>query len=179
MASMRRVLLAAIFVFCLAPVLVNADTYLSYADPSDGYWHDVPRPGTDQWYGSGETITVSYYSSYRGKTINTGYVQYDLNDAPDPSQIQAVTLNLDITHKNTYCYGWIRYRPQSTTANGNAAQRIDGTQNVATISGSDTGWASFDVTDLIKSDLEGGYSWAPFSFQDPRGFVWIRYMVIS
>lgn len=143
----------------------HADTYrIEAEDIGDGYYLYVNGPGK-QWYGSANFIRASY-SSYGGSSSEeTGYTQYALSGAPDPSLIDSVTLNVYLDRKDNYCYGWIKYLPNATTANGNAAQRLNGTQTVGTISTSmSLGWHSFDVTDLIKTDLGNGISWAPFSF---------------
>lgn len=143
-----------------------ADTYkIEVQNIGDGYYNWYSGPGGDYFTDNSNFIFADYTSSYLGSNERTGYTQYSLAGAPDPSLIDSITLNINLEAKDPYCYGWIRYLPNAATANGHASQRLDGTQAVGTIStSSPIGWVSFDVTDLIKTDLENGLSWAPFSF---------------
>ncbi len=164
---MRKIftLFLSIALYCLfTPGTGLTATYIVEAQNiGDGYYHWHNGPGKE-WRGSDSYINVSYPSSYSGYE-DTGYSQYDLSGAPDSSLIDSVSLNLNLSLKDVYCYGFIRYLPNATGANGHASQRLNGTQTVGTIStASEIGWLSFDVTDLIKTDLENGLSWAPFSF---------------
>ena len=142
--------------------VAGAAIYDSFAtNIGDGYYHYYSGPGGDYFVGDSENIAVSYYS-YSVRVVETGYIQYSLADAPAPADITSVTLNIDYS-PGIYQDGKVYYLPNATAANGNAAQRLNGTVLVHEFADS-AGWLSLDVTNLILTDLENGRSWAPFSF---------------
>ena len=103
-----------------------------------------------------------------GSWRNT-YMQVGLGGLPGADEISNATLNIKLLSKyetdGDGLLATIRHAANSSTATGDASQKIGGNQDVGTVNDSDSlGWLSYDVTDYLKSDLTNGYSWSAFSF---------------
>ena len=160
--KMKKSILVLILGFVLATSYAFAETMMIEAQGiGDGYYYSYGP--SRQWYGNEWWVRVTF-GNYVTNLYETGYIQYSLLEAPEPSLIDSITLNIKISGVSG-SGGIIKYLPDATGANGDASQRLTGTVEVASLgSGTSAGWISFDVTSLLKDDIEDGMAWAPFSF---------------
>jgi hypothetical protein len=160
--SMVMVLLASMSAFAALEIRVTPE--------GDGIIGKDRYGWTGGWENSGfisnanpNSASHAYDSwSYSGSARDT-YMQVALSSIPSSDAITSATLYIHILGvSGNGCT--VSHAANSSAANGNASQKIGGNQDFATIT-TGTGWVGFDVTDLIKTDVANGYSYAAFQFK--------------
>ncbi|MBI9020798.1 MAG: PEP-CTERM sorting domain-containing protein [Verrucomicrobia bacterium] len=157
---------------------VQAETIYS-TSAGDGYYHNELGTAGDYFDSSGTTISsYYYYDPYTGSSSvqqNTGYIQFSLAAFTTESTISSATLNLYLSAisiaGDSLTAGAINFLSNSSAADGNASQKLNGNVQVVQMKDQTIGWLNLDVTSLVQSSISNGYSYACFSFNyDTAGY---------
>lgn len=107
------------------------------------------------WYSDGSGAS-------RSTTMQFSLAKYTFGV---PNFVSA-TLNLNILGDGYGSWGNgadLNHLGNSATATGDATQKLSGDQYVTRISALAAGWASFDVTSFLSSDITNDFDWSVFS----------------
>lgn len=177
-ALMKKCMVAAAFFGMLLFSTVASAAYMDIfvTEAGDG------NSGKDRWgYSSWE-----YSGFYSSDTVNPVYHWYEAGDGSqrstylqfglsgfvgDIADIISVTFNYNLLRTASLESGYrtlagaLYHADDSSAANGDASQEITVNSLVALVDvGEETGWRSYDVTDMIKNDLTMEYAWSAFKF---------------
>ncbi len=169
---MRRMILFLLIVLCFSPATTVCAAYLDIPVQGigDGYWHNEVGRRYDFFDANSNQVSAKYVYFGSSSTLrnDTGFTQFSLANAPDIDDVVTVTLNIYIESAwktgSTTDSGNIKHAQNASSANGQASQRISGSELVAIISPTDNGWLSFDVTQYVLNDLNNNYAWSVFSY---------------
>lgn len=176
--TVRRWILMMVLV--VGSTMARADVTTIYSTSAgDGYYHNELGTAGDFFDSTSASISsYYYYDPYTGSSSvqqNTGYIQFSLAAFTAESTISSATLNL---YLNAIHYaddsptaGAINFVSNSSGANGNASQKLNGNVQVVQMKDQPVGWLSLDVTSLIQGSISNGYSYACFSLNyDSAGY---------
>ena len=168
--SMMGPVLGLIAVMVILTVAVPAQgLMIAVAPAGDGYFHNESGSSYDYFESGANPNPVQYMFWGTSDTLqhNTSYAQFSLSTIPAASTITSATLNIYMTGTwigtSTYA-GYIKHVANSSAANGNASQKLGGSDLVANIGNIGAGWVSFDITTLLQNDLNNLYNYCCFSF---------------
>lgn len=139
---------------------------------NDGYYHDEFGTSYD-FYSGTDTVIGAYYQMYNtGDTVikHNAYIQFDISGLTEV--VGKSTLNIYVTeshYDNAVNAGTIKVRTDSSTATGNASQRLGGDVTIHTMPEGVTGWLSLDVTTYVTNAFNNGYDYLCFSFDFTSG----------
>ena len=162
--------LACLATLALASAASAASAGIIHVAPAgDGWHHDELGTSYDFFDSASNGIGVYYCFYGTSDTVqkNTGFAQFDLSGIPAGAEITSATLNIYLLScgmSSASNAGTIKHVANASSANGNASQKLGGTELVATLVDEPLGWVSFDITDMLASDLSKGYAWSAFSF---------------
>ena len=163
--------------FALVVCMFAANSFagvINYVQPNGDGCRGKDRYGFfSSWYDSGyysnanpNTVYYDYDSGSANGSWRNAFMEVSLAGLPAVEDITMATLNINILSlQGSGKVATVNHAANSGAATGNASDQISCTQLVGYIN--DTtglGWASFDITDYIKADLQNGYSWAAFTF---------------
>lgn len=167
---MNRRIWVIVLGLTLATTLAAQTTYLIYPTPAgDGYFHD--EVGSSYDYFDAGSPSVNAYYTYWGTSdtlqFNTGYMQFSLASLPAGAIITEATLNLYFTDihytSESPSAGFIKHVADSSAANGNASQRLSGSETLVELKDQADGWLTIYATATIQNDINSGFSYAAFS----------------
>jgi len=163
----------------------NAVPYvINLTSMGDGYRHDENGSSFDYWDGTSDTNRVHYqfYGTSDNRFTQTAYLQFNLSALPATAAVNTATLNLYVTEihygDDSPSGGFIRHASNSSAANGDASQRLSGDVDVIELKDQPPGWLSINVTSMIQSDIDNGFSYAAFS-GTPNTTGYFRYAGFS
>lgn len=145
----------------------------------DGYHHNELGTAYDFFDATSPSLSIRYYFQGTSDTLqyDIGYAQFSLSTVPPSTILGSAYLNIYLESRaygdESPSAGFIRHVANSSSASGNASQRLAGTQQVVEIKDQALGWLQLDVTAMIQSDLDNGYSHSSFSF-DPNTSGYFR-----
>jgi len=134
------------------------------------------------WFGSGSGFSAdanpneARHSYWPGDgNESASYLQFQLSDFTGTAeQISSASFNFNVLgfidggQDNRDTKGNIYHASNSSSANGNASQKLGGDQFVGSVTGSTAmGWNSFDITSYLKNDVTSDYNWVAFSISSP------------
>lgn len=181
--KMKKLLLCALALTSLAGSMFAADYKVELSEKNVGYWwYDKTQwsGGRDEksdWsYSNSEKLVEvkNEYNYYGGADREfhqrDAYIQIDLSSLSgiDVSTITAISFNFCIKELNdaTSSPAILKHLDvQSVAPTGDAAQKLDGSTEVANSATMSVGWNSIDVSSSIISDLGNGYDYAVFGFE--------------
>ncbi len=158
---------------------VSAAITIPTVSAGDGYHHN--ELGTSYDFFDASSTSASAYYTYWGTSDtvqhNIGYLQFSLGSVTPSTPTTVITLHLNITSSHyssdSPSAGFVKHVAAPTAANGNASQRLAGTEQVVEIKDQGTGWLSLDVTAMVQNDLANDYAYSCFSL-DPNTAGYFR-----
>lgn len=177
--NLRHAMLAVLVV---ASVGIAAPIDIPVLPEGDGLFHDEINTANDGFFSNANpnSIRYAYYGTGDSVIRDTSYAQFNLSSLGGLTQ-QSVMLKIRLTsaakEDSTVSCGAIYHVADSSTATGNASQRLNGNELVGSIMPTllTDSWHEFDVTDYINNDIAQGYSYAAFSFNpDTTGSNWYK-----
>ncbi|MBN2133753.1 MAG: DNRLRE domain-containing protein [Sedimentisphaerales bacterium] len=147
----------------ITKVLPEGDGNIGKSRPGYGWSYEW-----DAWQTDANPNPVYHWYEYGAGAYRDTFLQVGLGGLPAAGDITGASLNIYMVRNGDDGDGLlatVRHAADSSTADGNASQRIAGSETVGTITTADSlGWLSFDVTSFIQNDVTNGYSWAAFQF---------------
>lgn len=122
------------------------------ASAGDGYFHNEYLTAYDFFDSTSTSLQAYYYFDGSGANtrIGTGYIQFSLASIPAGDPVYSATLSLYLTGRyyadDSTSAGFVNHVANSSTANGNASQKLNGTEQVVEIKDQSLGWLVLDVT---------------------------------
>ena len=136
----------------------------------DGHYHNELGTAYDFFDSTAASVFTNRYFSGTSDSINDyiGYAQFSLDSVPDGATVSNATLHVYLISRGyadeSPSAGFINHVANSSAANGNASQRLEGSELVVEIKDQTIGWLALDVTSYLQSDIDNNYSWSAFSF---------------
>lgn len=177
--------LSVVLSVCL-PVQANNPVCIQPTSQGDGFFSDSVGWAYDYWDDTSSSLSAHYQFFGTSDTFqrNTAYIQFSLLDLPPGLSLLSAKLHLYLESAyrtgSTPSAGAIYHVADSSAANGQASQKLTGTELVYTVVDDPVGWLVLDVTAYVQNDLDNGYPFACFSLHaDSSGDYANRYAGFS
>lgn len=142
---------------------------ISCISAGDGFFHNESGSSYDYFDSTSHSVIVNRYFDGLSSSIQdrTGYLQFSLAALSPTDVIASATLKLYLTASHyaddSPSAGFINHVANSSGANGNASQRLNGSELVVEIKDQPLGWLELEVTDYLRNDHAAGYGYSCFS----------------
>jgi len=126
--------------------------FISNASPNAVYhWYETPD---GSWRDAYLQFSLAGFDGSADDIVSASFNFNLLGTSSNPSSYRTMAAKLN-------------HASNASGATGDASQRIGGNEWVGDVPvGMAIGWKSFDVTNFVKNDVQNGYNWSVYSFNN-------------